>query len=75
MKKAFITVFIFLLFGLNAFAQDIIRDESIEDDDIAFGDELKIEFNVNYLTENDSYSVDYDIDYSFMEIMYYMVSN
>ena len=49
-------------------AQDIISDTWIWDDDIALGDEVEIEFNVNYLTDDDSYSVDFDIDYDFMEI-------
>ncbi len=68
MRKTLITVFTLLLLGLNTSAQDIISGASIWDDDIALGDEVEIEFNVNYLTDDDSYSVDFDIDYDFMEI-------
>jgi len=62
-------LFILLSFSSLSFSQDIISDEYLSDSDISLGEEVDIEFTVNYITDEDSYSVDVDIDYSSMEII------
>ena len=68
-KMKYFLLVIFLSFSSLLFSQDIISDEDLSDEDISLGEEVDIEFNVNYITDEDSYSIDVDIDYSSMVII------
>ncbi len=68
MKKLIVFLLLVVLSILSSVAQDIISDESISDYYINLGEEIEVEFDVNYITDCDSYSVDVDIDYLFKEI-------
>lgn len=67
-KMKYTLLFIFLFVYSFTFSQDIITDENLSESYISLGEEVDIEFDVNYVRDEDSYSVDVDIDYSLMEI-------
>jgi len=62
----FFALFVFLM---PIYSQEIVTNANIEDDDITIGEEIEVNFDINDVTDCDSYDVDIEIDYDNMEIV------